>query len=137
MQPVIKRKILEPQLFTNHPINVKTTIDHLPSGLQLHIKDHLPDHAEVTRGANKTQLTSSSQNSVTLDYQFICTSRGSHQFNDVTITFSDYWQLFKTEQFYQVATKFMVHSDPVEVKKAKQVSTREHVELTIPSLFGS
>ena len=31
----------------------------------------------------------------------------------------------------------MVHSDPNEITKASRVSTREHIELTIPSLIGT
>jgi uncharacterized protein (DUF58 family) len=31
----------------------------------------------------------------------------------------------------------MIHSDPNEIKKATRVSSREHIELTIPSLIGT
>ena len=137
IKPLVQRKILEQPLFTNHPVNIKTTINQLPVHLHLTITDHLADHTTLTKGTHTTTMFSQPHTPVTLQYQLMFTHRGQHTFDHVSITYQDRWNLFTTTQDYPVPNMVMVHSDPNEIKKAKQVSTREHIELTMPSILGT
>ncbi|HWR27611.1 MAG TPA: DUF58 domain-containing protein, partial [Candidatus Thermoplasmatota archaeon] len=135
-QLIIQRRIMEPLVFSHHPINIKTTVKNTGPLSHLAITDELPQNAELLKGQNTTQHLVKHDDEVTLEYQIQFLSRGQQQFNDVSFEFSDPWGLYNSKTTQPNIFTVMVHSDPKEIQKAKRVSNREHIELSTPVLGG-
>ena len=99
-QLIIQRKIIEPLVFSHHPINIKTTVKNTGPLSYLTITDELPQNAEILNGQNTAQHLVKHDDKVILDYQIQFLSRGPQQFTDVSLEFSDPWGLYllKTTQ---------------------------------------
>jgi uncharacterized protein (DUF58 family) len=133
----IKREILEKLRFVNHPIHIKTTIQNQGKTLNITVEDILPDSAIRTKGENKrTQLIKPGEE-ITLEYQVQFTSRGTQTFSGVDLKLSDTSNLYFYKKRQAEPTELMTHSDPEEIKKAKRVTTKEHIEITMPSRIGA
>lgn len=135
-QLIIQRKIIEPLVFSHHPINIKTTVKNTGTLHHLTITDELPQNAEILKGQNTTQHLVKHDDEVTLEYQIQFLSRGQQQFTSVSLEFSDPWGLYLSKTTQPQLSTVMVHSDPKEIQKAKRVSNREHIELSTPVLGG-
>jgi uncharacterized protein (DUF58 family) len=135
-QLVIQRKIMEPLVFSHHPINIKTTVKNTGPLSYLTITDELPLNAELLKGQNTTHHLVKHDEEITLEYQIQFLNRGQQQFTDVGLEFSDPWGLYLLKTTQQQPSTVIVHSDPKEIQKAKRVSNREHIELSTPVLGG-
>ena len=133
----ISRTIHEPLHYVNHPINITTTITNHATPTQLTITDIIPPDSILTTGTNTHSILLPSGASYDLTYQLIFTARGTHTLNTIELQNTDPWNLYTTQTTIHQPTELMVHSDPNEIKKAARVSSREHIELTIPSLIGT
>ena len=133
----VERKIFEKLRFVNHPINVKTTITNNGGFLKINATDVPPENTTLVKGENKIDRLLKPGEEISLEYQIIFSSRGNNNFETVDLRLTDRWGLYtlKTSQLHK--TSVMVHSDPEEIKKAKRVSTREHIEIAMPSLVGT
>ena len=132
-----ERKILEKLLFVNHPINIKTSITNHGAFKKILITDSLPENSRLISGDNMAMHLLRPEEEVTLEYQIEVTSRGNHSINDIEFTLADPWHFFTQQTKKPCTSTLIVHSDPEEIKKAKRISTREHVELVMPSLIGT
>ncbi len=133
----IKRTIHEPLHYVNHPINITTTITNHTTTTHLTITDQVPSQSNLTTGTNTLSTLFNQEETHEITYQITFTARGTHYFPPIHLTTTDPWGLFITNNIVDVPTSLMVHSDPNEIKKATRITTREHIELTIPSLIGT
>ncbi|MBU0497212.1 MAG: DUF58 domain-containing protein [Candidatus Thermoplasmatota archaeon] len=133
----MKRTIHEPLHYVNHTTNITTTITNHASPSLLTITDQLPPQTNLTTGTNTLSKLFNQGETHEITYQLTFTARGTHHFTSITLTTTDLWGLFITNHTIDVPTTIMIHSDPNEIKKATRVTTREHIELTIPSLVGT
>ena len=134
--PSVSRMIHESPLFSNTPVHVTTTVTPLHGWYTASITDSIPSMTKVTQQSNKHTLENKPQEPISLDYQLVFTKRGRHRFTHVDLHLTDRWGFYTFETLLPCETTVMVHSDPKEIKKAKQVSTREHVDLSLPSPLG-
>jgi len=132
----IHRTIIEQLRFVNHPVHVKTTIQNLGGSLTIQARDMLPEAALLLQGEPTQRKLVQPGETIVLDYQIVFTSRGTHQFEGCEVELTDRWNLYTVHTTQSHRTDLLVHSDPEEIQKAKRVSTREHVEITLPSLTG-
>jgi len=133
----ITREIMEKLRFANHPINIKTTVTNNGGLLKLKATDVLPENTVLLTGENTREQLVKPGEEIVLDYQITFLTRGNHSFDAVAVEFTDRWNLYTVTTTRYQKTRVMVHSDPEEIKKAKRVSTREHIEITMPSLVGT
>jgi len=133
----IQRTLIERLRFVNHPLHVKTVIQHNGGHVHLSVTDILPETATLLRGSNTISKNVTSLETINLEYQMQFSSRGAHHFTTVNGIVSDRWQLFTSTFSKKVQTDVIVHSDPNEIKKAKRASKTEHDTLALPSLIGT
>ena len=133
---VIQRTIIEQLRFVNHPVYVKTTIQNKGGVLTIYAQDILPEAAQLLKGDTTQRKLVQPGDTLTLDYQITFTSRGTHHFNEVDIERTDRWNLYTTHTTQSHKTELLVHSDPQEIQKAQRISSREPIEITLPSLTG-
>jgi len=133
----IKREILEKLRFVNHPIHIKTTVQNQGKTLNITVEDILPDSAIRIKGENKRTHIIKPGEELTLEYQIQFTSRGTQTFSGVDLELSDPSNLYFYKNRQAEPTELMTHSDPEEIKKAKRVTTKEHIEITMPSRIGA
>ena len=132
----INRNIIEKQIFKNHPVNVKTKIINENGNVIISLKENIPKNSELIKGENKIQKQINKKQVLFLNYQIIFNSRGIQNFLSTDIEIFDICKLYKIKLKKDIKTKIWVHSDPNEIKKAKRVSQREHIELNTRSLTG-
>jgi len=132
----IQRTIIEQLRFVNHPVHVKTTIQNQGGVITIQAQDILPQAAQLLKGETTQRKLVKPEETITLNYQIIFTSRGTHHFEEVDVELTDRWNLYTTHSKQSHKTELLVHSDPEEIQKAQRVSTREHIEITLPSLTG-
>jgi len=130
------REIFEKQIFVNHPVNIKTNIKNHGGELNLKVTDNLPDNSTIVKGSNQINQKIKPDEEISLEYQIKFNSRGRQKFKELKIEISDALNLYKMEFEKPTETIFWVHSNPEEIKKAKRVSQREHIEIVTPSLTG-
>jgi uncharacterized protein (DUF58 family) len=133
----VKREILELQQFVNHPVNIKTTLKNEGGTMQLTVEDSLPEDATLIKGENKKTQLVNPADELLLEYQVAFSTRGTHLFTGLAMELRDHWNLFFTQETQPLTTELLVYSDPEEIKKAKQISAREHIEISMPSLIGT
>ena len=136
-QITISRTIHESLHYVNHPTNITTTITNHTAPTQLTITDIIPYDSILNTGKNNHSVLLTRGASYDLTYQLIFTARGTHTLNTIELQTTDPWNLFTNSSTIHQPTEIMVHSDPNEIIKATRVSSREHIELTIPSLIGT
>jgi uncharacterized protein (DUF58 family) len=132
----VQRTVIEPLRFVNHPVHVKTIIQNKGGILTFNARDILPEAATLMGGESATRRLVRPGEEIILDYQITFSSRGSHRFETLELERTDRWNLYSVQSRQTQITDLMVHSDPEEIKKAKRVSTREHLEITLPSFTG-
>jgi len=132
----VQRTVIESLRFVNHPVYVKTTIKNTGGIRILRIHDMLPEDATVMQGDQEHQQVVDHNDEVVIDYQLIFSHRGTHTLDTLDVEISDRWRLYQQHQTLSQKLEFTVHSDPEEIQKAKRVSSREHLEITLPSRLG-
>ena len=130
------REIFEKQIFVNHPVNIKTKIKNHGGILNIKVTDNLPDNSTIVKGKNQINQEIKPDEEISLEYQIKFNSRGRQEFKELKIEISDTLNLYKLELKKPTKKIFWVHSNPEEIKKAKRVSQREHIEIVNPSLTG-
>lgn len=132
----MERTIIEPLRFVNHPIHVKTVLQNKGGIVYVQARDQIPDDATILQGTHQHHQIMQPGETITLEYQLVFTHRGLHSFDKVTVECSDRWHLFVHALTLSHPSELTVHSDPEEIKKAKRISTRGELEMTLPSLVG-
>jgi uncharacterized protein (DUF58 family) len=132
----VQRTIIEQLRFVNHPVHVKTILKNKGGILIINARDVLPETTTLLRGEHSTHKLVKPGEEIVLDYQIAFSSRGTHRFETIEIECTDRWNLYTRQSPQTQITEIMVHSDPEEIKKAKRISTREHIEVTLPSFIG-
>jgi len=133
---IVKREVLEKQIFAKQPVNVRTTIENKGGFIKLDIEDVLPDNSKIFDGKNKTIKHIKKGETITLSYQIKFLSRGKQEFPGVILKLFDLYNLYNINIKKVPETIVWVHSDPKEIQKAKRITKREHVQIDAPSLFG-
>jgi len=130
------RKLFEKQIFVNHPINIKTKVKNGGKQINLKIIDNPPENSTITKGKNQIEKLLNQNEEITIDYQIKFNSRGKKDFKNIDLEITDLSNLYKINIQKTLTETIWVHSDPEEIKKAKRVSQREHIEIDTPSLMG-
>ena len=130
------RELFEKQIFVNHPVNVKTQVKNNGKQINLKVIDNLPQNSTLIKDKNQIEKLISQNEEITLVYQIKFNSRGKQDFKDINLEITDPLDLYKINVQKPLPTTVWVHSDPEEIKKAKRVSQREHIEIDTPSLMG-
>jgi len=133
----IKRTILEPLRYVNHPFHMKTEVHYSGGPVYLKLTDDLPDTAVITRGSNVISTMISFSQPIEFSYQLLFQSRGKHTFSTVHYEINDRWNLFCLKDQKSVKTVVSVHSDPQEIHKAKRAKMTEDPSLLLPTLMGN
>ncbi len=131
-----KREIFEKQIFANHPVNVKTTVKNHGKLSKIKALDILPENASLIKGNNQSERLINQNEEIILEYQIKFNSRGKKEFKQIILEIGDIFDLYKIKIKKSTPKILWVHSDPEEIKKAKRVSQREHIEIDSPSLMG-
>lgn len=132
----IEREILESIRYVNHPCHVKTTINYKGTSIFLHLKETLPQEARINQGTNEQHIKISSSKEVTSSYQLVFHQRGRYTFPPVDLVLQDEMRLYTLSTTIPVETTVLVHSDPMDIQKAKRASFLQDETLMIPSLAG-
>ncbi len=133
----IHRSIIEPIHFAHHSLNIKTEIQNQGGPLHISATEQLPDDTLLLSETNTLNTFFKAGQTHTLTYQLSFTTRGRHTIKTTALQLTDSFHLYTTQTTQKHPTTLMIHSDPQEIKKAKQISTREHIELTLPSMIGT
>jgi uncharacterized protein (DUF58 family) len=131
----ISRQIIETILYVNHPCHVKTILTYNGGKINLEIQENPPPASQISKGTSTKNIQSSSTQT-TLPYQLIFHHRGRHHFPPVKITIQDTMKLYQINTTIPAKTTVLVHSDPLDIQKAKRSSTMQDDTLVIPSLTG-
>lgn len=131
----INRQIIETILYVNHPCHIKTLLTYNGGKIHFDIKENPPKASQITKGTHTKTLQSSSTQLI-LSYQLIFHQRGRHHFPPLNITVHDNMKLFNLTTTIPAQTTVLVHSDPLDIQKAKKASTTQDDSLLIPSLTG-
>lgn len=132
----IKREILEKQIFVNHPINVKISVKNQGKRINIRLIETLQENTHLLNGNNKLSKKINPGEEIFMNYSIKFMQRGKKIFPKLQLTLRDQFNLYEVNVSKTIETVIWVHSDPSEIKKAKRISQREHIEITTSSLVG-
>ncbi|MDG6229660.1 MAG: DUF58 domain-containing protein [Candidatus Thermoplasmatota archaeon] len=133
----VKRKILETNLYVNHPCHIKTEIQHLGGSVLLSVTEGIPSAALLTMGEQHKQMITKPEESLILSYQLTFHARGLQKFQPLMVQMNDLMNLFTIEQKIYLETPVLVHSDPEDIRKAKKHAANFNEEsFVLPSFIG-
>lgn len=132
----VERKTLEPLLYVNNTVTMKTCIRSTGSEHYVRINESLDTDAELIMGDLSTFSMISKDHPVELQYQLQFQSRGAHEISGLTIELLDPWKLFSVQQSIPTVSRFHVHSDPNDIHIAKRTKISEDPKLLLPTILG-
>ena len=125
----IKREVMEKMLFAAKPFTVLTRLRNMGGPVRIRFEDEMPDGLELRSGANKGQMDLNTGEVAKLKYTAEPAKRGYYGFTGVRVTFKDRAGLFVADARIGLPTQIRVHSSREELRKARTIAKREHLEM--------
>lgn len=132
----IQHSTIDPVLFVNHPINMKTRITCSEGPIYLSIQAFLPKYATLMTEDLVIRCILSLDHPAEFIYQVKFHSRGRQQFPNVNCRVSDRFQLFSVILEIDSHYECSIHSNPEDIQLAKRVKMKEDPQLFLTTFLG-